>query len=339
MKNALVLALIASASVALRETVGLADPAPPAFPEMYRQVTSVHWAVKDLDRVKQAWTRLGFPVQSEPREMTVSGVWRGQAGSARLKVAQARIASLGVAWIQPLEGENAFTDHLARHGDGIVSVNYRAPSLEALDAEVARLSGLGVGVLQRADVDFGRGRLRIVHMDTEAEGKYVLGLEYGPDPAPAAEAPPPPFPLKLSQYALVVKSLSAVSEYWQRLGFPAMEVTHPPLSERRYRGQPGQFDQLLGWHRHGTVTWEWIEALQGPTVYEDFLAEHGEGVHHIAFNVPDIDAAAAVWEKAGVPIAQSGAWGEKGKPGSGRFAYAATDVYGGVTVELLWNFR
>jgi methylmalonyl-CoA/ethylmalonyl-CoA epimerase len=319
--------------------LALASPVRAQLPELYRTVTSVHWSVKDLDHVKAGWAKLGFPALNDMGEVTVAGEWRGQAGSARARIAQARFAGLDVVWVQPLEGDNAFTDHLARHGDGIVSVNYRAPSLEALDAEVARLRALGVGVLQRAEVVIGEGRLRVVHMDTEAEGKYVLGLVHGPMPAGMAEAPAPPFPVKLSQYALVVKSLDAVSRYWQKLGFPAMEVTHPPLSERRYRGQPGQFDQKLGWHRHGTVTWEWIEPLQGPTVYLDFLEAHGEGFHHLAFDVPDIDAAAATWERVGVPVAQSGAWGDKGKPGSGRFAYAGSDVYGGVTIELLWNFR
>ena len=38
-----------------------------------------------------------------------------------------------------------------------------------------------------------------------------------------------------------------------------------------------------------------------------------------------------------MPIVQSGAWGEAGKPGAGRFAYADTTRFGGVTVELLWN--
>ena len=118
-----------------------------------------------------------------------------------------------------------------------------------------------------------------------------------------------------------------------------MEITHGPLSDLVYRGQPGRFDQRLGWHRHGTITWEWIEPLAGPTVYEDFLKEHGEGFHHFALDVPDIDAASAAWETLGVKIVQSGGWGEKGKPGSGRFAYAATDAFGGVTTEFLWNFR
>jgi catechol 2,3-dioxygenase-like lactoylglutathione lyase family enzyme len=222
----------------------------------------------------------------------------------------------------------------------VVSVNYAAPSREALEAEVKRLGDLGVPVLQRAEVVTPAGRLTVVHMDTAAEGKYVLGLVHGEAPRPAsAEASAPPVPVKLSQYALVVRSLDKVSAYWEKLGFPAMEITHGPLSDLVYRGEPGRFDQKLGWHRHGTVTWEWIEPLAGPTVYEDFLKEHGEGFHHFAFDVPDIDAATAAWSARGAPVVQSGAWGEKGQPGSGRFAYAATDAFGGVTTEFLWSFR
>jgi catechol 2,3-dioxygenase-like lactoylglutathione lyase family enzyme len=306
---------------------------------MYRRVASVHWVEKDLDRVKAGWQRLGFP-GVDLGEMTVAGSFRGQTGSARFRVAQARLAGADVVWIQPVEGESAFGEHLARHGDGVVSVNYAAPTRAALEAEVRRLEDLGVAVLERAEVVTPAGRLTVVHMDTAAWGKYVLGLVHGEAPHPApAEASAPPVPVKLSQYALVVRSLDEVSAYWEKLGFPAMEITHGPLSGLVYRGQPGRFDQKLGWHRHGTITWEWIEPLAGPTVYQDFLKEHGEGFHHFAFDVPDIDAAMAAWESRGAPIVQSGAWGEKGQPGSGRFAYAATDTFGGVTTEFLWSFR
>jgi hypothetical protein len=45
------------------------------------------------------------------------------------------------------------------------------------------------------------------------------------------------------------------------------------------------------------------------------------------------------WKTLGFEVSQSGAWGEKGKPGSGRFAYVDTDAIGGVTIELLWNYK
>jgi methylmalonyl-CoA/ethylmalonyl-CoA epimerase len=317
--------------------VALAAPSRAELPDFYRNVAGVHWVVSDLERVKAGWAKLGFPVQ-DLGEVSASGSYLGQYGSARFRIAQARLAGAEVSWIQPLESESAFAEHLARHGDGVFSILYAVPTREALDAEVARLGALGVGVLQRGELATPAGRIAVVHMDTAAEGKYVLGLVHDETPRPASE-PATAIPLKLSQYALVVRSLEKVSAYWERLGFPKMEVTHGPLTDLVYRGQPGKFDQKLGWHRHGTVTWEWIEPLAGPTVYEDFLAEHGEGFHHFAFDVPDIDAAGAFFAAHGAPIVQSGGWGEKGKPGSGRFAYAATDAFGGVTTELLWNLR
>jgi hypothetical protein len=317
----------------------LAVPVRAELPPIYRQVVSVHWVVKDLERVKAGWARLGFPALLDLGDTTIAGSFRGEAGSSRFRLALARFEGVDVVWVQPVDGTSAFSEHLARHGEGVVSLNYAAPTAEALEAEVARLASLGVGVLERGELVTKAGRLTVVHMDTAAEGKYVLGLVHGQTPPPAAEAPPPPFPVRLSQYALVVRSLEKVSDYWQKLGIPAMEITHGPLSDLRYRGEPGRFDQRLGWHRHGTVTWEWIEPLRGPTVYEEFLKEHGEGFHHFGLDVPDIDAASAAWTALGIPIVQSGAWGDKGKPGSGRFAYAATDAFGGVTTEFLWSFR
>jgi catechol 2,3-dioxygenase-like lactoylglutathione lyase family enzyme len=316
--------------------LGLAVPVQAEVEDLYRRVASVHWVVKDIDRAKAGWAKLGFPVQ-DLGEASVPGSLRGQSGAARFRFALARLAGANVVWIQPVEGESAFQEHLDRSGEGVFSVNYAAPSREALEAEVARLQGLGVSVLQRGEATTPQGTITTVHMDTAAEGKYVLGLVHGE--APFVPDPTPALPLKLSQYALVVRSLEKVSAYWQRLGFPAMDITHGKLTDLVHRGQPGRFDQRLGWHRHGTVTWEWIEPVAGPTVYEEHLKVHGEGFHHFAFDVPDMDKACASWEALGVPIVQSGAWGEKGKAGSGRFAYAATDAFGAVTTEFLWNLR
>jgi catechol 2,3-dioxygenase-like lactoylglutathione lyase family enzyme len=78
--------------------------------------------------------------------------------------------------------------------------------------------------------------------------------------------------------------------------------------------------------------------LKGPNVYQDYIAKHGEGFHHIAFNVPDMDAAIARWNALGYPLTMSGGWGEKGAPGSGRFAYHDTQAAGGIDIELLWNY-
>ena len=329
MKNTL--ALLAATSVAL---VSVAPRAAAEPPSVYRTVASVHWVVKDIDRVKAHWEKLGVPVLADAGQVTATA-FRDRSTAVKLRAAVARFGSVEVVWIQPGPGRSAYSEHLMRHGEGVFSINYAADTATR-DAEVARLGGIGVGVLQKADLEAGGARQSAVYLDTVAEGKYAVGLVDGSLPSVTA-APTIPFPAKLSQYALVVKSLDAVGEYWAKLGFPAMEVTHPTLTDLRHRGRPGTFDQKLGWHRHGTITWEWIEPLRGPTVYQEFLAKHGEGFHHFAFDVPDMDAAIAAWERLGARVTQSGGWGEKGKPGSGRFAYAETDSPGGVTIELLWS--
>ena len=95
----------------------------------------------------------------------------------------------------------------------------------------------------------------------------------------------------------------------------------------------------LGWQRHGTVPFEWCIPVDGPTVYRDHIASHGEGFHHIGLRADNLDSLVEKWKSLGVSVSQSGAWGEKDKPGSGRYAYVDTDSIGGIAVELLWSFR
>lgn len=328
-----------TALACLALAAAVAAPVATERPDWYRSVASVHWVVKDIEAVKQAWARLGFPAVMDFGEVDLTVKHHGAFAPSRLRVALAIVDGVQAYWLQPLDAGSAYAEFLKRHGEGIFSLNHQAPSREALDQEVSRLQRLGVGILQSSDVETDAGPLRMVHMDTGAEGKWVLGLVHGHVPGAPAAGPPPPFPARLSQFAFVARELAAASAFWSRLGLPAIDVTRSPIRDREYRGRPGSFDQELGWQRHGAVTYEWIRSLAGPNVYEDFLAAHGEGVHHVAFDVDDFDAAVAAWKAAGFEVAQSGAWGESGKPGSGRFAYVDTERAGGVYVELLWSRR
>ncbi len=40
----------------------------------------------------------------------------------------------------------------------------------------------------------------------------------------------------------------------------------------------------------GPVLYELMESVRGPNLYEEFLDNHGEGVHHLGYFVEDIDA-------------------------------------------------
>jgi hypothetical protein len=315
------------------------SPAFAELPDFYRTVTSVHWVVNDLNAVKEGWAKLGFPSAQDFGEVTLNVTHRGRSGAANVRVAITRFGGLEVIWIQPLNDVGAFAEFLSKNGSGIMSLNHRAPSLEALRTEVSRLQGVGIAVLQSCDVDTDAGLLSIVHMDTKADGKYVLGLVHGSTPSAGGAPVSPSNGLALSQFAFLANDLKATSAFWKRLGFPEITVSYGPLHDRVYRGRTGEFEQELGWQRHGEIVYEWVRILKSPTVYDEFLEAHGEGVHHLGFDTSDIDKLTAEWGPRGLVVAQSGRWGEKGKPGSGRFAYVDTDSIGGVLVELLWNQR
>jgi methylmalonyl-CoA/ethylmalonyl-CoA epimerase len=315
---------------------GVWQAQPATLPAVYQSVHSLVWVVRDVDAAVAGWHKLGFTDIRVVGNVTLDVRYRGQPATSIAKVAEGHLGDVAVQWIQPVRGVNAYSDFLARHGTGMFSLVHRTSSREALQAEIARLNGLGVATLQSETVTrTGETSIR-TYLDTEPEGKYTLGLSYSPNvDAPVTAAPG----RKVVQFAFTVRQLEPVLDFWSRLGFTDRSVTHPPLWDLRYHDQPGVFDAELGWQRHGRVVYEWIMPLKGPTVYSDHIDKHGEGFHHIAFEVSDFDAEVARWNALGFPFIQGGAWGEKGKPGWGRFAYQETDAIAGAEVELLWNYR
>ena len=326
--------------LALFLTVFFCTPVFPQLPDFYKEVDRVTWVVDDLTKTMDGWRSLGFQDMQEFGEVDLTNEqYHGQPEDGRARIAVARLGSVNVTWLQPVSGTSLYSDFLKRKGPGIIGLTHRTPTITALESEVTRLSGLGVPVLARGTIPTGSGEITYVYFDTERDGKYMLGLIHYPSDVVPDSAPRGPANLKLSQYAFVVKDLDQVSAYWQKLGFPQMSVTHGVLTNLKHRGQPGQFDQKLGWQRHGSIVYEWILPLKGPTVYDEYLNAHGEGFHHLAFDVDDMDKASADWTQKGFPIVQSGGWGDEGKPGSGRFAYADTTNIGGVMIEFLWNYK
>ncbi|GAB4246038.1 MAG: hypothetical protein Kow00109_22090 [Acidobacteriota bacterium] len=305
--------------------------------ESYRQVDSVDWVVRDLHGVVSGWRSLGFPAEVLGERVIQVGTESGRVGEERVLLGWGRWDRFRIVWIQPLAGGSLWSEGLRRRGEGVFSLNHACTGREELDREAAEWRVKGVSVEGRVSWEQDPGGRHTVYLDTEPQGRIRLALviwDDGPE-FPAGELPAG---LRSSQYAFVVRRLEPISAVWEGWGWPAFDISYGPLRDLVHRGRPGRFEQRLGWQRHGDIVYEWIEPTRGPTVYEEALAAHGEGFHHFAFDVPDMDAAIRHFTTRGYEVTQAGAWGEAGKPGSGRFAYIGTERLGGVTIELLWNF-
>jgi catechol 2,3-dioxygenase-like lactoylglutathione lyase family enzyme len=97
------------------------------------------------------------------------------------------------------------------------------------------------------------------------------------------------------QLGIIVRDLDrtvkALSEIFG-LG-PFRFVTYPPAgrddNQLTYRGQPGHFSHRIAFANLGPIELEIVEPLEGESGITEFLAQHGEGIHHIRFNVPDLE--------------------------------------------------
>ncbi len=75
---------------------------------------------------------------------------------------------------------------------------------------------------------------------------------------------------------------------------------------------------------------ELLEPLRADTAIGRFIDEHGEGIHHLAFTVADLDAKAAELESLEIPIIDGPREGFRT-----RIAFAAAPATHGVLIELV----
>ena len=305
--------------------VSSSAPAQAQLPDFYKTMGGALWVVKDASKPVAAWRNVGLEDIRDYGRITLNA-----SGRPAARFITGRLGSFAVEILQPAAGDPVYDGFLAFHHDGVFAVLYVVPDRQQLESETARLAGLGVRVLHSLDAASGR----YTFFDTEPYGKYVLGLVSRPQVEAGAG------PAKITHLGLVIRKAALVSEYWHKLGFPEMTLANAsPREDGRYHGKPLLLPFVVGWQNYSHPTYEWIIPPQDPpNCYDDFLSAHGEGVQHMGLPVDNLDGALERYAKLGWSPEQSGAWGEVGKPNSGRYAYMDTDVLG-VSLELIQAYH
>jgi hypothetical protein len=100
-------------------------------------------------------------------------------------------------------------------------------------------------------------------------------------------------PLEISQIAVVTHDLQATMEqYTTLLGWGPWNVYRhepPRLHATELHGEATEYT-MLGAETHvGGMGFELLQPLEGPSIYREWLEEHGEGLHHVAVMLHDVD--------------------------------------------------
>lgn len=135
------------------------------------------------------------------------------------------------------------------------------------------------------------------------------------------------------QVAIVVRDIEQATGAWAGiLGVeaPPWRLTAPSEETRiQFRGHDTEARAKLAFFDLGQVGLELIEPVGGPSTWAEFLALHGQGIHHIAFKVEGMDEILTQMKACNMPLVQRGDY--KG----GRYAYVDGGSRLGAIVELL----
>ena len=140
---------------------------------------------------------------------------------------------------------------------------------------------------------------------------------------------------RMTQVAIVVKDIEKSRAQWAKL----LGVKENPISvtegweqtHAAFRGKPTKAKAKLTFFQLENITLELIEPVGSPSTWQQFGDEKGEGIHHVAFFVEDLDGALDTFRKNGVGVEQRGDYR------GGCYVYMDSTGKLGATIELLHN--
>lgn len=139
----------------------------------------------------------------------------------------------------------------------------------------------------------------------------------------------------VTQIGILVHDIEKVSEaYAKFFGVEKPNISWTDgyeLAQTEFKGKPSQARAKLAFFNMGSLQLELIEPDHHESTWRNYLNEHGEGPHHIAFSIKGMQEKIELLAQSGFPLQQKGEY-----PG-GRYAYIDTIPQLKVLVELLEN--
>jgi len=142
---------------------------------------------------------------------------------------------------------------------------------------------------------------------------------------------------RISQIGIVVKDIEKASAAWADL----LGVEKPNIIETEdwektrmsFRGKPSKARAKLAFFNFENITLELIEPVGGPSTWQDFAEKTGGGIHHLGFNVEDLEGTLNQLEEKGIEVEQ------KGEYKGGCYIYVNSTCKLGGIIELLHSYR
>ena len=292
-------------------------------------INQIAIVVKDLQQVAEDyWNILGigpWSIFAWESPLVYDRKYHGKTVSAREKIALAQVGGVQLELVQPVEGPSIYADWIEQHGEGLHHLNFLVDDVDETEAILAEegFASMQSGKFGPKDQKGAYNYIEIKPLRTIWEPVH-LGETIGADPVMfPTNGAVSPAKIKckgINQVAIVVEDLQRVAEnYWNILGIGPWSIfpwESPLVYNRKYHGETVWAREKIALAQVGAVQLELVQPVEGPSIYGDWLKEHGEGLHHLNFLVDDVDEAEAILAAEGFVSMQSGKFGPKDQKGA-----------------------
>jgi len=273
--------------------------------------------VKDVQKVvENYWNILGigpWEIYAWEAPLVYDYKCYGKPAWARAKMALAQVGAVQLELMEHVDGATIYHDFLTEHGEGLHHMNFL---VDDVDETAKILVEQGFPSLQSGCWEPREEKGTYNYIDIKplcAIWEAVHGRNVGAKPirypGTAQVSPAKVKVTGINGVAIVVKDVQKVVEnYWNILGIGPWDIyawEAPLVYDRTYHGKPSWAREKIALAQVGAVQLELCQPVDGDSVYQDFLTEHGEGLHHMNFLVDDVDETAEILIKQGFPSLKS----------------------------------
>jgi len=263
------------------------------------ELNHVGLVVRDIDKTLDYWESLGiFSFEPGTKPVTEGEqIINGKLTRYKIRTGvRVQLGPVTLVLTQPLEG-GTHIDFLNKYGEGLHHIAYTVDDMEEERALLVKN-----GILSELA---GSDGVNHPWFDTGKIGNMHI------HPIQRQEIPLVSWPAvrnwELHHIGLVVRDIDKTVDYWQSI-FQSLFSLESGITNTRLhtdelvRGQPipskirGKYVQL------GTIDIELVQPLEGKSPHQVFLNNRGEGIHHIAFSVDDLEKERAKLVEKKIPI-------------------------------------
>ena len=318
-----------------------------------REIVHFGVVVKDVEKSAERFSEI-FGVPSwvyldlsadKFRDVILHDEYIGEAAQTHLRIATADVMGYQFELIQPVSGQGTHMEFLEKHGEGIhhISISPLPPDDHA--NVVASLKAAGVEVEMQGLLG---GATTFTYMDLVDELGLLFEI-YKTDPdAVSTIEPSGRYEFAgasvlgnkiIAQIGIVVEDVrKSARQYEELLGIGPWEFIDVPIANGVLHDQPiGQDDVIvkIALATHEGLRFELVQPVRGPSTHREFLEEHGNGIHHLAFvnrdgsQTHDVDQ--QLLQEQGIGVEMQGIIFD----GTGMFTYLASqEQLAGIIFEM-----